>query len=201
MRSGTTTMKMISSTSTTSTSGVMLISDCRLDPESPLLNSITSISPRPCAGTLGDQPHPPEAGLLDRLHGLSDLAEVELGAAPDHALWIRLGGSCSAEGVPELRACDLLIVNPPPAGLVDGDQDPASLVALLARLLRFRHADVRPFTHLRRHHHEDDQQHQHHVHQRRDVDGRLHFGPLTQPHMRSPPRPSTSWPPARSAAP
>src|SRR5262249_28612210 len=201
MSSGTTTMKMISSTSTTSTSGVMLISDCRLDPESPLLNSITSFSPRPCAAALGNQPHPPETCLLNRLHGLSDLAEVELGVAPDHDLGIRLGGYCSAEGVAELVGCDLLIVNPQPAGRVDGDQDPASLVALLARLLRFRQADVRPFPHLRRHHHEDDQQHQHHVDERRDVDGRLHFGSLTEPHTRSPPRPPTSWPPARSAAP
>src|SRR5215469_12386382 len=32
----------------------------------------------PSAGALGDQPHPPETGLLDRLHGLSDLTEVEL---------------------------------------------------------------------------------------------------------------------------
>src|SRR5579864_9211973 len=42
-------MKMISSTSTTSTSGVMLISDCRSDPELPLLNSITY---SPCAPAL-----------------------------------------------------------------------------------------------------------------------------------------------------
>src|SRR5215469_14440916 len=195
------TMKMISRTSTTSTSGVMLISDCRLDPESPLLNSITSFSPRPCAAALGDQPHPPEAGLLDRLHGLSDLAEVELCVAPDHDLGIRLGGYCSAKGVAELSGCDLFIVNPQAAALVDGDQDPASLVALLARLLRFRQADVRPFPHLRRHHHEDDQQHQHHVDEWRDVDVRLHFGPLTETHIRFPPRPPTSWQPGRSAAP
>src|SRR5215831_5101839 len=112
MRSGTMTMKMISSTSTTSTSGVTLISDCRLDPESPLLNSITSFSPRPCAAALGDQPHPPEAGLLDRLHGLSDLAEVELGVAADHDLGIRLSGYCSAEGVAELFGCDLPVIDP-----------------------------------------------------------------------------------------
>src|SRR5215471_10037304 len=147
MRSGTTTMKMISSTSTTSTSGVTLISDCRSDPESPLLNSITSLSPRPCAAALGDQAHPAEAGLLDRLHGLSDLAEVELGVAPDHDLGIRLGGYCSAEGVAELLGCDLLIVNPQSASRVDRHQNPASLVALLARLLRFRQADFRPFPH------------------------------------------------------
>src|SRR6266581_3319970 len=97
MRRGTTTMKMISSTSTTSTSGVMLISDCRLDPESPLLNSMTSVSPRPCAGALGDQPHPVEAGLLDREHGLSDLAEVEPRVAPDHDLGIGLVANRGAE--------------------------------------------------------------------------------------------------------
>src|SRR5579859_6228111 len=201
MSSGTTTMKMISSTSTTSTSGVMLISDCRLDPESPLLNSIISFSSRVCVAALGDQPHPPESGLLDGLHGLSDLAEVELCVAPDHDLGIRLGGYCNAEGVAELLGFDLPIVHPQPAGLVDGDQDPASLVALLARLLRFRQADVRPFPHLGRHYHEDDQQHQHHVDERRDVDGRLHFGAFTEPHTRSPPRPLTSWRPDRSAAP
>src|SRR5690242_20727431 len=142
-------MKMISSTSTTSTSGVMLISDCRFDPESPLLNSI-SLSLRPGVAALGDQPYPAEAGLLDRLHGLSDLAEVELCVAPDHDLGIRLGGYCGAEGVAELRGCDLPIVDPQPAGLIDGNQNSASLIALLARLLRFRQADLRPFPHLRR---------------------------------------------------
>src|SRR5262245_34776707 len=100
------TMKIISSTSTTSTSGVTLISDCRSDPESPLLNSITSFSPRPCAAALGDEPHPPEAGLLDRLHGLSDLAEVELGVASDHDLGILLGAYCSAEDFAEMLGCD-----------------------------------------------------------------------------------------------
>src|SRR5260370_40667808 len=121
MRSGTTTMKMISSTSTTSTSGVMLISDCRLDPESPLLNSMTLFSSRPCAAALGDQPDPPETRLLDRLHGLSDLAEVELGVAPDHDLGIRLGGYCGAEDFAEGLCCDLAIVVPQAASLVAGD--------------------------------------------------------------------------------
>src|SRR5262245_46082648 len=200
MRRGTTTMKMISSTSTTSTSGVMLISDCRFDPESPLLNSITLFPLRPCVAALGNQPHASEASLVDRLHGLADLAEVELGVAPDHYLGIRLGGHCRTEGVAELFVCDLLIVNPKLAGLVDGDQNPASLIALLARLLRFRQADVRPFPHLRRHHHEDDQQHQHHVDERRDVDGRLHFDSLTEPYTRSPQPPPTSWPSAQGSA-
>src|SRR5215469_5971005 len=119
MSSGTTTMKMISSTSTTSTSGVILISDCRLDPESPLLNSMTSFSSRRCAAALSDQPHSMEAGLLHCLHGLSDLAEVELCVGPDHHLGIRLSGYRSAEGVAKLLGCDLLIVDPQPAGLVD----------------------------------------------------------------------------------
>src|SRR6516225_2821308 len=107
MRSGTTTMKMISSTSTTSTSGVMLISDCSLDPESPLLNSITSFPSRPCLGSLGDQPHPMKSGLFDRLHGLSDLAEVELGVAADHDLGIRLGAYRSVKRFAEMLDCDL----------------------------------------------------------------------------------------------
>src|SRR5215475_5296210 len=109
MRSGTMTMKMISSTSTTSTSGVMLISDCRPDPESLLLNSITSFSPRRCAGALGDQPHPAEAGLLDRDHGLPDLAEVELGVAPDHDLGLRFGAHRFVESFAKMLGCDLLI--------------------------------------------------------------------------------------------
>src|SRR6185437_1400990 len=192
MRSGTTTMKMISSTSTTSTSGVMLISDCRLEPESLLLNSITSFSLRARVAAFGDQPHSPETGLLDRLHRLSNLAEVELCVAPDHDLGVRLRSDRSAEGVAELLGWDLLVVDPQPAGLVDGNQDPASLIALLGRLLRFRQADLRSLSHLRRHYHEDDQQHQHHVHERRDVDGRLHFGAFTEPHTRSPLRPPKS---------
>jgi len=56
IRSGTTTINMISSTSTTSTSGVMLISDCRLEPASLLLNCMMSLSF--CARALGDQPTP-----------------------------------------------------------------------------------------------------------------------------------------------
>src|SRR5690349_15019608 len=201
MRSGTTTMKMISSTSTTSTSGVMLISDCRLDPESPLLNSIPSFSSRARVAALGDQTDSVEAGLLDRLHGFSNLTEVEFCVTPDHYFRIRLGRYCGAERVAKLLGCNLLIVDPQDAGLVDRDQDSASLVTLLGRLLRLRQVDVRAFTHLRRHHHEDDQEHQHHVDERRDVDGRLHFGAFTEPHTRSPPCSSTIWPRDRSAAP
>src|SRR5215471_8626852 len=81
MSRGTTTMKMISSTSTTSTSGVMLISDCRLELESPVLNCMMSFSPGPSG--LGDQSYPAEAGLFNRGHDLSNLAEVELCVAPD----------------------------------------------------------------------------------------------------------------------
>src|SRR5215475_70525 len=76
IRSGTTTINMISSTSTTSTRGVMLISDCRLEPESLLLNCMMSLSFR--AGALSDQPHAAEPGLLDRDHGFPDLAEIEI---------------------------------------------------------------------------------------------------------------------------
>src|ERR1700739_2692538 len=96
MSSGTTTIKMISSTSTTSTSGVMLISDCRLEPESLLLNCMMSLSF--CADALGDQPHPVEAGLLDREHRLSDLDEMELCIAADYDTSIRVGAPCRAEG-------------------------------------------------------------------------------------------------------
>src|SRR6185437_10036000 len=150
MRSGTTTIKMISSTSTTSTSGVMLISDCRLDPESPLLNSITLFSLRPSVAAFGNQPHAPETSLVDRLHGLSNLEEVKLRVTPDHYLGVRLSGYCCAESIAELLGCDLLIVNPQLACLINGNQNPASLIALLARLLRFRQADVRPSLHHRR---------------------------------------------------
>ena len=83
-----------------------------------------------CAGALGDQSHAAEAGLLDRGHGLPDLAEVELCVAPDHDLGVLLGAHRSAEGFAEMLGCDRLIVDPQPAGLVDGDQDPASLVTL-----------------------------------------------------------------------
>src|SRR5215468_36997 len=136
MSRGTTTMKMISSTSTTSTSGVMLISDCRLELESPVLNCMMSLSP--CPSGLGDQPHPAEAGLLDRGHGLPDLAEVELSVGADHDLGIRLGTGCSIEGFAEMVGCDLPVIDPQFARLVDGDQDPASLVTLVDRLRRLR---------------------------------------------------------------
>src|SRR5215469_3566661 len=141
MSRGTTTMKMISSTSTTSTSGVMLISDWRLELESPVLNCMMSFSPGPSG--LSDQSHPAEAGLL---------------------------------------GCNRLIIDPQLARLVDGDQDPASLVTLTARLRRVRQVHVRSLPHLRRHHHEDDQQHEHDVDERRDVNGSLHLGWFTEPH-------------------
>src|SRR5262245_53505558 len=178
IKSGTTTMKMISSTSTTSTSGVMLISDCRL--ESLLLNCMMSLSF--CAGALGDQPHAAEACLLDREHDLPDLEKIELCVASDYDPWIGLDAHRSVEGFAEMLRFDGPIVDPQPAGLVDGDQYSASLVALRVRFRRVRHVHVRPFPHLRRHHHEDDQQHQDHVNQRRDVDGRLHLARFTEPH-------------------
>src|SRR5262245_33011165 len=88
-------MKMINSTSTTSTSGVMLISDCRLEPKAPLFSCMMSFSR---AGALGDQTHPAEAGLVDRVHGLPDLAEVQPCVALDHDLGFRLVAHRSAEG-------------------------------------------------------------------------------------------------------
>src|SRR5215813_5054648 len=136
MSRGTTTMKIISSTSTTSTSGVMLISDCRLGLESPALKCMMSLPPGP--NGLGDQPHPAEAGLLDRCHGLPHFAEVELCVAPDHDFGIRLGTHCSAQGFAEMVGCDLPVIDPQPAGIVDGDQNPASLVTLVARLRSVR---------------------------------------------------------------
>src|SRR6059036_3741927 len=81
-------MKMISSTSTTSTSGVMLMSDCSLEPEP--LSCMISVSLRLCAGALGDQSHSVEAGLLDREHDLPDLAEVDPCVTPDHDSGVRL---------------------------------------------------------------------------------------------------------------
>src|SRR5437879_13668379 len=137
---------MISSTSTTSTSGVMLISDCRLELESLLLNCMMSLSF--CAGALGDQPHPVEAGLLDREHGLPDLDEMELCIAADYDTWVRLGAHCSVEGFTEMLGCDRLIVDPQPASLVYGDQDSASLVALRVRFRGVRQLDVRSPAHL-----------------------------------------------------
>src|SRR5215467_9885515 len=155
MRSGTTTINMISSTSTTSTSGVMLISDCRLEMESLLLNCMMSLSF--CSGALGDQPHPVEAGLLDGEHGLPDLEEIELCVASDYDPWVRLGAHRSVEGFTEMLGCDRLVVDPQPASPVDGDQDSASLVTLRVGFFRVRQVDVRSLPHLRRHHHEDDQ--------------------------------------------
>src|SRR5262249_10835876 len=160
MRSGTTTMKMISSTSTTSTSGVMLISDCKLDSDSPVLNCMMSFSP--CAGALCDQSDTTKARIFDREHRLPDFAEVDACVAADHDLGVRFAAYCSAKRVAEMLGCDRLFVDPHLAGLVDRDQDLASLVALVGRFRRVRQIDVRPLSHLRRHHHKDDQQHKHH---------------------------------------
>src|SRR5881628_1678783 len=101
---GTTTMKMIKSTRTTSTSGVMLISECRWEPS--LWTCMISVSLRL---VLGDQPHPMETGLLDREHRLPDHAEAEPSIAPDHDLDVRLTGArCGAEAVGELLGRDRL---------------------------------------------------------------------------------------------
>src|SRR5438874_1939364 len=124
-------MKMISSTSTTSTSGVILISDCRLETESLLLKCMMSLSFR--AGPLRDQANSMEARLLDREHGLPDLQEIELCIASDHDPRVLLGAHSRIESFAEIFRCDGLIVDPQPAGLVDGDQDSSSLVPLRVR--------------------------------------------------------------------
>src|ERR1041385_5000037 len=183
MRRGTTTMNMINSTSTTSTSGVMLISDCRLEPSASWLNCMISISL--CAGALGDKSHPAEAGLLDHHHRLPDLAKVKLCVAPDHDPGVLHCAHRLDECFGEMLGGDLLLVDPHRAGLVDGNQNPASLIALVARLRGVWQVNVRSLPHLGRHHHEYDQQHQHHVDKRRDVDGRLDPGRLTEPHTQA----------------
>src|SRR5260370_39891930 len=160
---------MISSTSTTATSGVMLISICRLEPESLLLNRMMSLSF--CAGALGDQPHTAEASLFDRDHALANLEKIDLCIATDYDPWVRLGAHRGVEGFAEMLGCDGPIVDPQMASLVYGDQDSAPLVALRVRFRRVRQVDVRSLAHLRRHHHKHDQQHQHHLDDRRYIDG------------------------------
>src|SRR5260370_38988809 len=120
-------MNMISSTSTMSTSGVMLISNCRVEPESLLLNCMMSLSF--CARALGDQPDPAEAFLFDRDHDLPNLAEIELCIAPDHDLGVRLGAHRSAKSFVEMLGCDSLVIDPQPPSFVYGDPDAASLSA------------------------------------------------------------------------
>src|SRR5258706_5548400 len=101
---------MISSTSTTATSGVMLISDCRLEPESLLLNCMMSLSF--CASALGDEPNAAKTYLLDRDHDLSNLAEIELCITPHHDLGVRLAAHRSLESFVEMLGCDRLVVDP-----------------------------------------------------------------------------------------
>src|SRR5215469_15999441 len=112
MSSGTTTIKMISSTSTTSTSGVIFISDCRPESESSLLNCMTGISSTLCPGFFSDQSYPAEACLIECEHGLPDLAELELRIASDHNPWVLLVANSIAEGFAEMISCDPLIVDP-----------------------------------------------------------------------------------------
>src|SRR5438046_2303096 len=96
---------MISSTSTTSTSGVILISDCRLEPASLLLNCMMLLSF--CAITFGDQPHPAQTCLLDRDHDLANLAEIQLCITPDHDLGVRLCAHRSAASFVEFKPLEL----------------------------------------------------------------------------------------------
>src|SRR5215471_9411855 len=128
-------MKMISSTSTTSTSGVMLISDCSVFSESPL-NCMISVSLRLVPGALGDQPHAMEAGRLDGEHGLPDLVEMKACVGFDHDLGVGLVPHRGPQAFAELAGRDRLIADPQPAGFVDGDQNLAPLIALLRRLRR-----------------------------------------------------------------
>src|SRR6266705_2247604 len=130
---GTTTMKMIKSTSTTSTSGVMLISECRWEPS--LWTCMISVSLRLGALVLCAQTHPMEAGVLAREHGLPDHAEAQPGVAPDHDLDVRLPGPRrgGAEAVAEAFGRDLLVVDQQHEHHVDerrdvdGRLDPARL--------------------------------------------------------------------------
>src|SRR5260221_297041 len=186
-------MKMISSTSTTSTSGVTLISDCRPVPLA--LTCMISLSFGLGAFVPGDQPHAAEAGPLDREHRLADGDDVEPGVPLAHDLGVRLAARRGAELFVEMLGFDLTVVDPQPSTFVDRYQDPAPLVALLARLRRLRQVDVRTLPHLRRHHHEDDQQYEHHVDERRDVDVRLHPGRLSELHgpLAEPSAPPPGW--------
>src|SRR6185436_3110955 len=115
MARGATTMKMMSSTSTTSTRGVTLISECRPEPWAPPLSCMTSVLPR--LGALGDQPHVLEAGVLDRDHGVPPVPEA-------------IGG-------------DLLVVDPERPPRVDRDQEPVPCVSLLGRCAGLGEVDLR----------------------------------------------------------
>src|SRR5262245_17298309 len=137
---GTTTMKMISSTSTTSTSGVTLISDCRPLP-GPVWSCMASALPR--LGALGDQRDALKTRLLDRLHRVTDLAERETRVALEHDLGVRLRPHGRAEAVAEALGRDLLVLDPQDPALVDRDEDPLSR-PLIARLLGGRKVDLRP---------------------------------------------------------
>src|SRR5262245_2778008 len=97
MARGTTTIKMMSSTSTTSTSGVTLISDCRPALSAPALSCMASVPLR----LGGDQAHVLEAGVLHGDHRLPDLAEAEAGVALDDDLGVLHAARGQAEAVPE----------------------------------------------------------------------------------------------------
>src|SRR5262245_26134514 len=124
---------MISSTSTTSTSGVMLISDCRLEPE-PVSTCITLVSSRLGCRAIGDQSHTAEAGLLDRHHHLPDRVKIEPCVATDHNLGILFAAYCSTQGIAEILYRYRHIVHPQVAILVNGHKGLSSFVALRDRL-------------------------------------------------------------------
>src|SRR5262245_42290648 len=99
--SGATTMKMISSTRTPATSGVMLISDCSPAPE-PFPSTCMTSASLLVARALGDQTHAVEPGLLDVDHRLPDVAEAQPRVAADHYLGIRGRAGGGAQAVAEL---------------------------------------------------------------------------------------------------
>ena len=72
------------------------------------------------------------------LRGPGEFFGTKQAGPPDHHLGVSLGTNRGAESFAEMLACDLLIVDPKLACVVDRDQYPASLVSLVSWLCSIR---------------------------------------------------------------
>src|ERR1700674_5078558 len=168
--SGVSTMKMMSSTSTMSTSGVMLMSE-----RGPFPTPTAPAMVRPSLLLLfGRQGHALQLGLRGAVEDGANLPVLGLDVRLHHDR-LELRGSVAEVGLQLVERDRGLVLLPEDLALL-GHRDEHRVATLAARggVHRLGQLDMLAALEHRSHHHADDEQHQHHVHERRDVDVRGH---------------------------
>src|SRR5580692_4062364 len=194
---GVITIKMMSSTSSTSISGVTLMLALCPPPlpiailmvESPLV-SLASLPRRWSGGRsvwsalslFGEQAQIIHTSGAHSVHDLDYIAEVGAGVCLQVDLFVGAIG----EAIPHLACQGINSARKFVGAEVDGsiahhrNQQRVFFVRVLhwGRVVNFGHVDADALLQHGRDHHEDDQQHQHHVHHGGDVDVRVYVGPF-----------------------